>query len=173
MESLNGSLGEFKLAMNQGMNNYKKTNKLLIFGGFLSCIAAMLHVAIILGGADWLRFFGAGEELATMAENGSWIPALVTFAITLVLLVWALYAFSGAGLIRRLPFLKQGLVVVSAIYLVRGLAFIPAYFVQPEIVDRFLVWSSLTCCIYGWSYALGTKQVWSRLSGNQKEGEQT
>ncbi len=143
-----------------------KKNKLLLFGGVLSCIAALLHVAIIIGGPAWLRFFGAGEELATMAEDGSWVPALVTFAMTLVLFVWALYAFSGAGLIRRLPLLKPGLLAISAIYLVRGLAFIPAYFVMPEVVDSFLVWSSLICIIYGWSYAFGTKQVWATLANN-------
>ena len=59
--------------------------------------------------------------------------------------------------------MKVGLVVISAIYLIRGLAFIPAYFVKPEIVDEFLVWSSLISLVYGLSYAIGTKQVWKKL----------
>ena len=143
-------------------------NKLLLLGGILSCIAAVLHLAIIVGGPAWLRFFGAGEELATMAENGSWIPACVTLAITLILFVWALYAFSGAGFIRRLPLLKTVLVAISSIYLIRGLAFIPAYFVMPEVVDQFLVWTSIISTLYGCSYALGTKQAWATLS-NQSE----
>ena len=141
----------------------KKANKLLLFAGVLSGVAALLHVAIIIGGAQWYRFFGAGEELASMAENGSWYPAVLTGAIAVVLLVWALYAFSGAGLMRRLPFLKAGLVVISALYLIRGLAFIPVYLVQPEMVDGFLVWSSLICLVYGLSYAIGTRQVWENL----------
>ncbi len=141
----------------------KKTNKLLLFAGVLSGVAALLHVAIIIGGAQWYRFFGAGEELASMAESGSWYPAVLTGAIAVVLLVWALYAFSGAGLMRRLPFLKAGLVVISALYLIRGLAFIPVYLMQPEMVDGFLVWSSLICLVYGLSYAIGTRQVWENL----------
>ena len=141
----------------------KKANKLLLFAGVLSGVAALLHVAIIIGGAQWYRFFGAGEELASMAESGSWYPAVLTGAIAVVLLVWALYAFSGAGLMRRLPFLKAGLVVISALYLIRGLAFIPVYLVQPEMVDGFLVWSSLICLVYGLSYAIGTRQVWENL----------
>ena len=144
----------------------KKANKLLLFAGVLSGVAALLHIAIIIGGPQWYRFFGAGEDLALMAENGSWYPAVLTFSIAVVLLVWALYAFSGAGLIRRFPLLKIGLVVISALYLIRGLAFIPAYIVQPEIVDEFLVWSSLICLVYGFSYAIGTKQVWKNLSVN-------
>lgn len=144
----------------------KKINKLLLFGGILSGVAALLHIAIVIGGPQWYRFFGAGEELASMAENGSWYPAILTIGIATVLFVWALYAFSGAGLIRRFPLLKMGLVVISSVYLIRGFAFIPAYLVKPEVVDEFLVWSSLICLIYGVSYALGTKQVWTKLSAN-------
>ena len=144
----------------------KQANKLLLFGGVLSGIAALLHLAIIIGGSQWYRFFGAGEELASMAEKGSWYPAVLTFGIAVVLLLWALYAFSGAGLIRRFPLLKAGLVVISAVYLIRGLAFIPAYIVSPEIVDDFLIWSSLISLVYGFSYAIGTKQVWAKLSAN-------
>ena len=144
----------------------KKTNKLLLFGGILSGVAALLHIAIVIGGPRWYRFFGAGEELASMAENGSWYPAVLTIGIAAVLFIWALYAFSGAGLIRRLPLLKMGLVVISSVYLIRGFAFIPAYLVKPEVVDDFLVWSSLISLILGVSYALGTKQVWTKLSAN-------
>ncbi len=144
----------------------KKANRLLVFGGALSIVTALLHVAIVIGGPQWYRFFGAGEELATMAEKGSWYPAVLTFGIAVVLLIWALYAFSGAGLIRRLPLLKVGLVVISAIYLIRGIAFIPAYIVKPEIVDEFLVWSSFICLVYGFAYTMGTKQVWAKLSAN-------
>lgn len=146
----------------------KNTNKLLIFSGSLSVIAALLHLAIIMGGPQWYRFFGAGEKMASLAEQGSWRPAAVTFAIAVILFIWGLYAFSGAGLTRRLPLLKTGLVVISGIYLVRGLALIPVYFLKPHAVDAFLVWSSLICMVFGFSHVIGTKQAWGRLSGNER-----
>jgi len=62
----------------------KKANKLLLFAGALSGVAALLHVAIIIGGAEWYRFFGAGEELASMAKSGSWYPAVLTGAIAVL-----------------------------------------------------------------------------------------
>ncbi len=142
----------------------KTINKSLIVGGMLSLVAALLHVAVILGGPDWYRFFGAGEQMAVMAENGSWYPPTITSGIAFVLFIWGLYAFSGAGLIGRLPLLRLGLVIISAIYLLRGLAILPAYFMAPEMVDSFLVWSSLICLTYGFFYALGTAQAWARLS---------
>lgn len=42
----------------------------LAFGGSLTLLAAVLHVFIIVGGADWYRFFGAGEAMAQMSEQG-------------------------------------------------------------------------------------------------------
>jgi len=137
----------------------KTLNFPLFLGGLLSMIAALLHVAIIIGGPNWYRFFGAGEQMALMAEQGSWYPPLVTSGIALVLFIWALYAFSGAGTIRKLPLLKTGLVIISGIYLLRGLAIIPAYFLMPEVIDNFLVWSSLICLLYGVTYATGTRKL--------------
>ena len=131
-------------------------NFALILGGVLSIIASLIHVGIIVGGAEWYRFFGAGEELATMAEQGSLYPTIITFIIATVLFLWGIYAFSGAGLIRKLPFLNLALILISMIYLLRGIAVVPAYFIQPNIVDSFLVWSSLVCLIYGALYSIGT-----------------
>ena len=34
----------------------KQANKLLLFGGLLSGVAALLHIAIIVGGPQWYRF---------------------------------------------------------------------------------------------------------------------
>jgi len=124
--------------------------------GVLSLIAAAIHVATILGGPDWYRFFGAGEEIATMAEQGSIYPAIITTGITLILVVWALYAFSGAGLIGRLPLLNIGLIVIAAIYTLRGVLPFPAMLFLPELINPFTIWSSLICCVYGVAYGMGT-----------------
>jgi hypothetical protein len=135
----------------------------LIAGGMLSGAAALLHLAIILGGPRFYRFFGAGQRMVHAAEIGSIRPALITSAIALVLLVWALYAFSGAGLIRRLPLLRTGLVLISAFYLLRGLVPIPMLILQPDRVDTFVIWSSLAVLVYGICYATGTWMSWRLL----------
>ncbi len=144
------------------MNN--RRNIFLIAGGILSIIASLLHIAIIIGGAEWLRFFGAGEAMAKMAEEGSIYPIIITFIIASVLFLWALYAFSGAGIIRRLPYLKPALVLITAVYLIRGFGVIPAYFIQPDLIDDFMIWSSVICSVYGIFYLIGTISVWDYLS---------
>lgn len=135
----------------------------LIVAAGLSAIAALLHVAIIFGGAQWYRFFGAGERMALAAAAGRWYPAVITACIALVLSLWAVYALSGAGVIQRLPLLKLGLSVITAIYLVRGLAIVPWLVITREKITPFFLWSSAICCSYGVVHLWGLTQVWSTL----------
>jgi hypothetical protein len=147
-------------------------NKWLIAGGTLSALAAILHVAVIAGGPAWYRFFGAGEGMARAAEQGSSTPALVTLAIAAILMVWALYAFSGAGIIRRLPLLRTALVLISAVYLLRAFAFLPVLILRPELVDTFAIVSSLVVLAYGLAYSIGTWSGWSALTVRRAHAEQ-
>lgn len=134
----------------------------LILAGALSALAALLHVAVIFGGPDWYRFFGAGEGMARMADRGMIQPTLITLGITAVLAIWAAYAFSGAGLIARLPLLRTGLVVITLIYLARGLLILPAVLMGRDI-NAFGWWSSLIVLVYGLAYLIGTWRAWPRL----------
>jgi hypothetical protein len=145
-----------------------KSNPWLVLGGLLSAAAAVLHLAVIAGGPDWYRFFGAGEQMARMAERGQLTPHLVTLGIALILAAWAAYAFAGAGLIRRLPLMRTALVAITAVYLLRGLAIVPALLQAPEARDQFAIWSSIVVLAYGIAYALGTWHAWPRLSGTAR-----
>lgn len=138
-------------------------NPALIIGGLLSVAASLLHIGCIIGGPAWYRFFGAGEAMATLAEQGSMTPTLITLGIAAILAIWAAYAFSGAGLLPRLPLLRTGLVVISAIYLLRGLALIPALVINGADVMPFILWSSLIVLVYGIAYAVGTWTAWPNL----------
>jgi hypothetical protein len=138
-------------------------NYWLISGGILSAIAALLHIAIIIGGPDWYRFFGAGEGMARAAAQGRMMPTLITLGIATMLAIWAAYAFSGAGLIVRLPLLRTALVVISTIYLLRALAVVPALLTPTEQSPAFWLWSSGIVLIYGLAYAIGTWRAWPEL----------
>ena len=142
-----------------------RPNPWLMAGGYMSLAAALLHLGAIAGGPDWYRFFGAGEEMARAAERGSWVPALMTLGIAAILAAWAAYAFAGAGRIRRLPLMRTALIVISAIYLARGLFILdPALFRRPDLSATFMIWSSLIVLVYGIAYAVGTWRAWPYLS---------
>jgi hypothetical protein len=108
---------------------------------------------VVFVGAPAYRYFGAGEGMARVVESGSLIPPVVTLAIALVFAVWALYGFSGAGLIRRLPLLEAGLLTIGVIYFVRGLLVIPEAMVLLQsgrsLLHKVVVFSlvSLACGI--------------------------
>ena len=138
-------------------------NKWLLAGGLLSTLAAFLHLGVIAGGPESYRFFGAGERMARMAEQGSPTPTLITIGIALILFIWAAYAFAGAGLIRRLPLMRTALVTITAIYLLRGMILFPALAAGPQ-ADAFTIWSSMIVLVYGLAYAIGTWTAWAELA---------
>lgn len=143
----------------------------LMIAAALSFVASLLHVAIIFGGPDWYRFFGAGEGMATLAEKGSLQPTLITLGIATILFVWGLYALSGAGVILRLPLLKLALSLITFVYLARGIAGLVLPFVtnHPAIAQNtvtFWLVSSVICCIFGLFYLFGTINSWVRLAGS-------
>ena len=136
---------------------------ILIIAGCLSAVAAFLHLACIYFGASWYRMLGAGEQMAQMAERGSIQPTLITLGITVVLALWSLYAFSAAGVISRLPFIRVALIVITTIYLVRGIA---GFFLIGNPMGRtpeFWLWSSTICLVFGLVHLVGLKQIWANL----------
>jgi hypothetical protein len=143
---------------------FKMPNKFLIIAAILNGLASLLHLGCIYFGAPWYRFFGAGEKMARMAESGSWEPGIITAGIAIVLGIWAIYALSGAGTIRKLPLLRTALCSITVIYLLRGLAAIPLAIIQPEQATPFLWWSSAICLVFGIIHLKGIRQRWQVMS---------
>jgi len=138
-------------------------NPFLITGGILSALAALLHLGCIAFGAPWYRFFGAGEQIAQMAAAGHWYPTVTTLIIATILSIWSLYAFSGAGVIRRLPLVRLALCAITGVYLLRGVAFVPVMAYFPGNSSTFWAVSSAICLAFGIIHLVGLRQVWSRL----------
>lgn len=130
-----------------------------VVAGSCSLFAALMHVAIIFGGASWYRFFGAGEQMARWAEAGLFKPTLITLVIVVMLFTWSWIAFAAANLVAKLPFNTILLFAITAIYLGRGLiGFWPVlngfeYFMDNS--KAFWLWSSLICTGIGVLHALG------------------
>lgn len=148
----------------------------LLMGGAATAAASLLHVGIILGGPAWYRFFGAGERMARMAERGFLYPSIVTASIAAILGGWALYAASGAGLIRRLPGLRVVLALIAAIYLLRGIFGIPAVLLVDDPYTNqlkgrmtFMAVTSAVCIGLGLCYAMGARTVDAHSRGSRRE----
>jgi hypothetical protein len=132
----------------------------LAAAGALSAAASAAHLAIIVGGPRWYDFFGAGPRMVRLAEQGSPKSALITLGIAAVLAVWAAFAFSAAGMIPRLPFLKLVLAAISATYLLRAAGYIPALYAVGAPVGAFAWVSSAIVLVYAAVHIVGTLQLW-------------
>jgi hypothetical protein len=100
-----------------------------------------------------------------------WMLFLVGEAAALILVVFGLYALSGAGTIRRLPLLRLGLVGISSLYLLRGLFFIVSALIVLGILQgQILIQGEISTLVFlaaGIAYAIGTVLNWRDMQGHR------
>jgi hypothetical protein len=137
---------------------------LLLVAAACSAAVALLHVAILLAGPPWYRWFGA-PSLADQIESGSVLgPTLLTLAVAAVFVLWSAYGLSGAGVMPRLPLLRFGLYLIAAVYILRGsqaVLEVPAA-IHGGVPARFAVFSAYSA-LAGAAYLVGALR--SRPSG--------
>jgi hypothetical protein len=125
---------------------------------------ALLHAAMIFMDPHVYGYFGA-PQLGRAKAAGYAFPDLMTAGLVLVFAAFGAYALSGAGRIRRLPLLPVALVLIGAVFTLRGLALFP------ELVQlaagtgappRMAVFS-LVSLITGVAFLAGTLPRWDLL----------
>ncbi len=143
------------------MINPKQT---LIIAGILS-FAIALFQAVVTAVPAWARYFGAWESVASKL----WLLYLAGFFVAAIFAVFGLYALSGAGIIRRLPLLRTGLIIISIIFILRGLFLVMEIMVNLGILHGSIIiptrelMSSAVSLIIGIIYLSGTVHNWSNL----------
>ena len=146
-------------------------NQWLKLGGILSFVVALLHLVIIFVGASAYRYFGAPEGYARAAEAGSTSPAMRTLVLVVIFTIWGLYAFSGGGVIRRLPLLRITLLLIGIIYTLRGVFVfqqIFQIFISSEQVEPRKIVFSLVSLIIGLAYLIGTVINWRNFRASNQ-----
>ncbi len=123
----------------------------------LVTLVAIVHVgAIFVGPAAW-RYLDAAP-LAELAEAGSALPAVLTLGVAGALMVFAAYAWSGAGRMRALPQLQRALWVIGGIFTLRGLGVVWFSWLvlsdSPEAIPREIGFSLVSLGI-GLAYLVG------------------
>jgi hypothetical protein len=136
----------------------------LILGAIGSFLIALLHVAIPIIGTEAYLACG-GWWLLPLLEQGSPLPALLTLAIAAIFFIWTAYAFSGASLVRRLPLLRTGLLLISAIYLLRGADLIPTlvFGAMGYATELKFYFASILSLALGIFHLLGVIRSWKTL----------
>jgi hypothetical protein len=145
-----------------------KFQNLMTFAGVLS-FAVALFQAIIGFSPSLSQYFGAPEALIVNV----YALVIVSLAIAGIIAVFGLYAISGAGHIRTLPWLKPVLTVISIIYILRGLLVVPEFLVVIGVLDvsipvapRFVLFS-LGSLFIGLIYLAGTIGGWNKFHSTE------
>ncbi len=140
----------------------KKYKQILLAAG-ASCFVLALFQGILGFSPSLSLYFGAPEALV----ESIYTLIAVSLLIAGLLAVFGLYAFSGAGYIRTLPWLKQILAVISGIFILRGFLLIPEFLVVMGIYEisipvapRFVVFS-LGSLLIGFIFITGTIGGWN------------
>ena len=142
--------------------NYSR--RLLESGGII-CFLLALFQAVIGFSPSLSVYFGAPESLV---QN---IYALLSASLFIagLLVLFGFYAFSGAGRIQKLPFLKQALIVIGVVFILRGLFIIPNILVimgkietSIQVPARF-VFFSIGSLLVGILFTIGVAGSWKTL----------
>jgi len=142
----------------------KISKRLLILAGILSFLVALFQ-ALVTFSPTWSLYFGAPERLVSN------VPLLyVTGFVAAVLFgIFGLYALSGAGYVRRLPLLRDALLAIGCLYVLRGFFLIPiilistGYLQSSRPIPTTGLVSSLVSLFIGLLYLAGTIGSWRRL----------
>ena len=101
-----------------------------------------------------------------LLEN-RWRLFLIGEAAALVMVIFGLYALSGAGVIRRLPLLRLGLIGISGLFLLRGLFVVFSVLAILGILEgQLLIQGEISTLVFlaaGIAFAVGTVLNWRAM----------
>lgn len=141
-------------------------SRLLTVCAVVDLALALLHVAAIFFGETGARFFTAPRFVFELIRTGSWLIVPVCLVIVAILGTFALYAWSAAGRMRRLPWLRGVLVTVGSIFTLRGLALLPQLILMqhhPGIFPWQAPVFSLVSLALGIGHLAGAWRRWKAL----------
>lgn len=131
--------------------------------------AVALFQAIITISPEWSRYFGAGESLVSKI----WLLYISGFIVTLIFILFGFYALSGAGIIKRLPFLRTGLVIICALFTLRGLEIVMDVLIatgkihaRGNVPIQFFA-ESIVSLVIGLLYLFGIIGAWARMQNKK------
>jgi hypothetical protein len=137
----------------------------------LTAAAAVFQVALGLN-PGWSSLFGAP----------AWLVARPTILVAASVLAAALlaasaaYAASGAGYLRGLPLLRTALIIIGAMFLLRGLVIVPLLLAMfgvghaPENVPGTVLWSSAAFMLLAILYLGGALANWRTMNRSVRAG---
>ena len=132
---------------------------LLILAALIAIFTALAHMSCIVLGPQCYAFQMAPPPVVESAKAGTLLAPIGTTIVSSIFVVFALYALSGASVIRRLPLLNIGIYTISGLCIVRGLLGIQLWVRHPELVNTFSSIANFVWFITGLLFLVGYRTV--------------
>ena len=132
-------------------------SKLLVSAGVIASASALWHLLCILGGPSWFEFARAPQQIIDSAQQGTLLAPIGTITVSSLMFACTVFAFSGAGLIRKVPLLKPALITISFICTSRALIAIPIM-ITPDGYDIWEIVASSVWLYVGVCFIVGTTE---------------
>jgi hypothetical protein len=131
----------------------------LLVAAFIASGTAIAHLSCIFLGPTCYKAQMAPPQIVQSAIDGTLVAPIGTVVVSLLFLTCALFAVSGAGYIKRLPFLNSALITISILCIVRGISTIPSSYLFPEMVSSFSIMAGVVWFFVGVLYLYGYRSV--------------
>ncbi len=135
----------------------------LLVAATIALFGAIIHWVAPAIGPDWYAFLHAPPAAVESARNGSAFGPVGAFVIGSLMFACTLFALSGRGDLRYLPFTRAALIVISFICIVRGLIIVPYIVILPS-VEPFELVASAIWFVAGVGFFIGLLGTWAALS---------
>lgn len=127
----------------------------LTAAALMAVVTALAHMSCIFLGASCYKAQLAPPLIVRSAVEGTLVAPIGTILVSSLFLACALFAISGAGMIRRLPLTRIALMTISIVCLVRGLATIPLFLYAPALTSTFDIVAGGIWFVVGCLYLYG------------------
>ena len=140
--------------------NYTVKSKLLISAGVIASASAIWHLLCIIGGPNWFAFARAPQQIIDSSQQGTLLAPIGTVIVASLMFACTVFAFSAAGLMRKVPLLKTALITISILCITRALIAIPT-FINSAGLDIWQIIASSVWFYVGISFAAGSIEQFS------------
>lgn len=143
---------------------------LLITGAILNFIIAAGHIAALFF-LDWaFEFTGIADNIEKYSWISPWMHYGATLLVAILFVLMGIYGLSGARVLRKMPLLKPGIILITIIYIGRGVLGLAYEILSQEQWINGIVFACLALLI-GLCYLSGGLWRWHGKGQGKYYGE--
>ncbi|MFT4926060.1 MAG: hypothetical protein ACI8WB_002158 [Phenylobacterium sp.] len=134
----------------------------LVLAAFIAMGTAIAHMSCIFLGPECYAAQMAPPQIIESAKNGTYLAPIGTVLVSAIFIVFGLYALSGAGIIRQLPFLKVMSYTIATLCIIRGILPLQLWLRHPDKVNDVVFYTGIIWLVTGLLFLFGHRMCGSR-----------